>query len=205
MAWRFFTKDGAEKQIAAAVTGGSANTFYGYDSTGALGFQAATVKLAELTPSGVASITTATLPTNLKHLRIYLSGRGDTGSLPQISMRFNGDSGANYNSDAVEGTSPTTVAGNSAGSNSAAIIGNIMGASDTANKAGSAAIWIPDYSGTTFHKTYESVSHYANTTNIKVVTWGGNWANTAAITTITFLIGAGNFVSGTRISIYGEP
>ena len=72
----------------------------------------------------------------------------------------------------------------------------------TANTFSNNSFYIPNYAGST-HKSYslDGVAENNNSTAWQVIQ-AGLWSNTAAITSWKFLTVAGNFVSGTTISLY---
>jgi hypothetical protein len=62
-------------------------------------------------------------------------------------------------------------------------------------------IQIMDYSANDKHKTVLIRQSEANLGNVTAT--AARWANTAAVTSITFLLVGGNLQAGTTISLYG--
>jgi len=111
-----------------------------------------------------------------------------------FNLRFNGDSGANYSQ------AQTTASGTSVGT---AYYGGINGI-NTGSVGGfgsgrySVTIWnIFNYSKTT---TYKPVLAYRGKDATLV---GGQWNNTAAITSVTCYNDGYNFVAGSVFSLFG--
>jgi len=175
-------------QLTAAELGKGVGSFF--DST--LGSAAATFDITSI-------------PTWGSHLMIELYGRGDTASANvTVSARFNNDSGANYGSQGVAGNTTSTTAGQSNSSTSIPVAG-FSAASATANHPGSLQILIPHFRGTMFFKQVLATYFYSTaitSSGMTVAVQGGVWASTAAVTRVTFILSAGNFVAGSRCTAY---
>jgi hypothetical protein len=147
------------------------------------------------------------IPATYKHLRAVVTGRGDTAAVSTfVQMRFNNDSGVNYADQEINNNSASTLLTGEDNSKTYGVIGNIAAASATAGALGSTTVEIPDYNGTTFWKTWlaEAITHLGITTGLhNWYTFAGGWVSTAAITRLTFFPAAGNFVAGTRFTLYG--
>ena len=113
------------------------------------------------------------------------------------SIRFNGDTGTNYNILQMYGNG--TTAGSDRANNYSSIVIPFIGR--YATTAGYMDIVnIMDYSNTTTYKTVIGRSgRAANGTDATV----GMWRNTAAITTIRINALDANFASGSTFTIYG--
>lgn len=181
------------------------------DHAGIPGVGGAFVQLFDSTLGGTAtSIDTAAVLAGYNHLRVVFQGRSDRAGqvFEGVNLRFNNDSGSNYdsiNSDFF-GTADQVDVGEVLAGTSAQC-GSITGATGVANVPGGFIIDIPNYGGTTFHKTFVSVGGiiYANsTTNLHNVLYSGKWRSTAAITRVALLTRNGsNFIAGTRLTVYG--
>ena len=152
------------------------------------------------------------IPQIFTHLEMRGSVRSSsTGStVDQINIRFNNDSGANYQAEFVAGLGASSI-GNfntsiAALTTVAANLGDIM-----ANGSGSAAqlfspwqVFIPRYTNTNIWKaaiwtTWQDISRC-------VELLGGRWASTAAINRIDCLSTNGasnNLMAGSSVSLYG--
>lgn len=158
---------------------------------------------------GSASATLAdftSIPGTYKHLRLVIDGRGDTAATSiAVQLRFNNDSGANYDLQ-QESTNAGTVSGSELLAQTNIGIAAFSAANATANQSGAAVITVPNYAATVFHKTAISQGMLKvgqATGNFYSQLRVGNWRSTAAITRITLLASAGNFIVGSRATLYG--
>ena len=145
------------------------------------------------------------LPTTYAHLMVVLYTRGDAAaiSVAQI-LRLNNDSGANYQDQRLYGdgagvTAAESLAGTSIG------LGNTTASTGPANAFGTSIVMIPHYAGASNQKTISANVDYRNGTGagssftMRVSGW---WASTAAVNRVTIAPSSGNFVAGSRCSIY---
>lgn len=168
------------------------------------------VKLYDSIDAGVslpaASITTPTLPGTYKHLRVVYTARSDAAAnFEGLLLRFNSDSAANYDSQWLQAAGTGVSSSGSLGA-TAATLGALTAASSPAGYFGTGAIDIPAYRDTVAFKSATGPANYkfdTTATGYFVLTYAGTWKSTAAISMITFLPGAGNFIAGTRITVYG--
>lgn len=110
-------------------------------------------------------------------------------------MRFNSDSGSNYNNVYMAGNGSTTISGT--GGTSAIRFQYYEGGGDSAGVLGIAQIM--DYSATDKHKT---VLVRSNSADDGVTAVAGRWGNTAAITQIDLLTPSASFYFGNGDTIY---
>jgi hypothetical protein len=156
--------------------------------------------------SPAASITFSSIPSTYRSLMLSVVGRSDVAVASiAVSMRMNGDTGANYDNQEVRGNAATASAAefiNSTG----VIIGHFAGASATAGAPGGCTINIPIYGGTAFWKHATSNNFLSNGTgtgtNFSII-HSGRWRNTAAITSLTIIPASGNLIAGTSAILYG--
>src|SRR5712671_6075559 len=139
-------------------------------------------------------------------LWLYVIGRTDNAANQPMLVRFNNDSGANYDYqqgdvnggllNALEGFAQT-----------AAALGNLVGAAASDTTAPSIySIQIPFDTGTTFQKTARGSGCRkigTASTNLKLSNQAIWWRSTAAITRLDLFPAAGNFVQGSRIRLIG--
>lgn len=166
-------------------------------------------KLAETVLGGsAASVVLSSIPQTYTALKIVTQARGDfaAGSIAW-GLRFNSDATAIYNfqQDIVNGTSVTA---SQAQNETRGYLGEISAASAGANCAAQHEVTIQNYTGTTFFKT--ATTHMTMVTGtgasgIHIRQIGTLWRSTAAITSITLLPDSGNFIAGTKVSLYGMP
>lgn len=158
-------------------------------------------------PSGTGTVTFSSIPTGYTDLLIVVRGRG-TYSANEVGVQvtFNGDTGANYDSEYLQANSSTVSAGATTGE-AFANCGAIPAANSTAsNEPGHSKVTVFDYKGTTFTKKFagdngwRTADSAAGTITRQVF---GNWSSTSAITSVTVALSNGNYVSGSKVSLYG--
>lgn len=155
---------------------------------------------------GVASVSFSSIAATWRDLRVVVRGRGDKAATScTIRLRFNADSGSNYDTEAL-GVTNTTVSGTPSIGATSLTIGFLPAASATANFGGRCEATISDYRGTTFQKQIQSVAG-SKTSNaaasVYTETRTGWWRSTSAITDIEVTPDTGNFIAGTVVSLYG--
>lgn len=155
--------------------------------------------------AGAASIDFSGIPTTYGHLLIIVQARSDTAATAtNLLLRFNNDSGTNYDTQLHSGSAAASTAAELF-AGSAMTIGAIAAATAGAGLAGTAVIFVPNYAGTTFNKTANG--NYDNkigtaTANMTVGRIAGQWRSTAAINRVTIFATAGNLVTGSRVGVY---
>ena len=155
--------------------------------------------------SPAATVTFSSIPGTFTNLRLVATLRSDTAlATTSSAIQFNGDTGANYDLTYLLGSNATVSTSSSTG-NTSAFSSNIPAASGTANVAGAVTWEVFNYAGTTFDKTTNVVGYLpqASTSTQQIITSGNVWLSTAAITSMTVLCGAGNFVAGSTFTLYG--
>lgn len=162
-------------------------------------------KIEEQTPSGTGTVTFSSLG-SFTHLKVIYNARGtQTATATGINLTFNGDTGSNYDGERAVFTTSAAFAEQIA--QTSVQIGVVSAASATANYASSGEILIADYRGTTFFKTAVSSENPVllaqSTTNLSSRIHSGWWRDTSAITSITLTLTSGNYVSGSKFSLYG--
>lgn len=147
--------------------------------------------------SSASSVTFSSI-SGYRDLVVVADGRTVTGSSDNFVLRFNGDTGNNYNSVWAEtyGTSNWS----SSSSNSSWIILGQAYSLLQPTESGLAIASIMDYSATDKHK---SVLSRAGRAGEGVTMLAGRWANTSAITSVTVLTTSANFAVGSSFYLYG--
>lgn len=140
------------------------------------------------------------------HLRLIINARM-TGAVTvgTINLTLNNDSGANYDWEVVFGSAATATATGAAAA-AFIVVGDTTGASGAASRAGAQDVMIPNYAQTTFMKHVVSDSHVVRgtaTTDFFGEQYGGLWRNTAAVNRITLTPSSGNWLAGSRATLYG--
>lgn len=146
--------------------------------------------------TAVSSYTFSSIPATYTHLVLIASVNASTAA--DQFLRFNGDTASNYSAVVLSGT------GSAASSYRQANDKILLDLNGT-----------PPTSASTFNTNIINVSNYANTASYKTTinrngaagtgleAGCGTWRNTAAITSITFLMGSGNLSIGTTLTLYG--
>jgi hypothetical protein len=181
-------------------------------ATGPSGGSAAVVQLADQTVTGspASSVSFASISGSYSHLYLVIQARGDTASVGvPVRLRFNGDStSGHYAWQNPEFYAGNTANGSESTSDTAIKLGQMSGASSPSGDAGSLRVDIPNYTGTTFHKnaisTYGQRSNTGGSAVVTGISYGIWLASPAAVTSIDILPGSGNFVVGSRFTLYGE-
>jgi hypothetical protein len=159
--------------------------------------------IATVTPSGT-SVTFSSIPQTYKHLQVRLISRTtrNDASVDGIYLRMNGDTAGNYSNHFLQGNGSSASA--VAGANVTVIVGAYNGAdAQTGANIFSASVWdILDYTNTNKYKTTRSLFGYDDNSAGTITLGSGNWRNTAAVTSLTFLA-EGNFVANSHFALYG--
>lgn len=148
-----------------------------------------------------AAVTFSSISQSYRDLRVVFMGT--TTSLANVLFQFNGDGTATYSKVAMAGRSASSTPTSQANTSSSAHF-NFLTATNSSILS-SATLDIFDYSSTDKHKSYlaRNSSQEGDGTFSGTEAIAGRWANTAAITTMYFLPGAGSFAAGTTIALYG--
>jgi hypothetical protein len=147
--------------------------------------------------SAAASFTFSTISSSYTDLRIVINGLA-TSSVANINMRYNGDSTSGlYSFTTLSGDGSSAVSDR--GSSANQMLLNYYGYMDTTLRT-NVLVDIFQYASASVFKTGLSrANNAANGVAANVVLW----RNTAAITSITFIPGAGNFDTGSTFTLYG--
>jgi len=147
--------------------------------------------------STAATVTFTSIPATYRDLVLVYNGTVETGATTGI--RFNGDTGSNYNEVVMYGVG--------SGSGTSTATANLTGLNVGYPGTGITQIrvQIMDYSATDKHKTTLSRS---DNSAIVVAALAGRWASTSAITSITFRnsesqSGIYDFNAGSTFALYG--
>jgi hypothetical protein len=144
--------------------------------------------------SNASSVTFSSIPATYRDLVLVVTAKITVGT-GGASMRFNADSGSNYNMVTMEGTGSATQSGSGSGYN--ALYVNLNNGELYTGPTVS-IIQIMDYSATNKHK---STLHRANgLSSTSVGATAGRWASTSAINSIEYR-GSGAVGSGGAASI----
>lgn len=153
---------------------------------------------AKTLTSTTASIIFSAIPQTYTDLIFVTSCRSDgatqaTGGL----VNFNG-SGTGFST--VSGYGSGTGIGYFKATNE---FGSLPGSSPTASTFSNSEVYLPNYtSGVHKHYSIHTVTENAGN-EAYAYFFGGRWADTAAITSITYTPAAGSFISGSTFYLYG--
>lgn len=144
--------------------------------------------------SNQSTLTFTSIPQTYTDLVIVASGESTSGG--SMRMRFNSDTGANYNTAYMYGTGSSNTGGRTGTSSD-----GIFMMRTTTNLMGGGITHINNYSNTTTYKTGLSANFAFGP-----IIWlaNGIWLSTAAITRIDITDeSGGQFKTGFTISLYG--
>jgi hypothetical protein len=171
-------------------------------SAGGVAFGTYELIESQILGSAAASVTfsgLATYASTYKHLQVRMATRTD-GSIFEGYVRLNGDTGSNYAYHQLVGTGSSVVSGAATSITGFSMFANAVSTSP-ANSFGISVFDLLDAYSTTKNTTGRALLGIGAEF---VYLRSGLWLNTAAITSIQFLInGSGNFVTGSRFSLYG--
>ena len=176
----------------------TASTFGDYESI-------ATVTLG----SAASSVSFSSIPSTYQHLQVRVSGNatGTGGGFPDLLVQFNSDTTfTNYASHTLGGDGSSAYANASVSSSS--FTGGYVGDfrdSTTAVSPTAKVIDLLDYANTNKNKTVRTLSGWDANGSGQVRFVSALWMNTAAISSMTFVIrnGTNNIASGSTFALYG--
>lgn len=155
--------------------------------------------IEEVAPTGVATVTFASIPQTYRHLEVrgslVLSGTQG------VRLRFNGDTAANYDIQLMRG------AGAAASAVEALAQTYLEIAAGTSGRVSPLLLSIPGYRDGTVERAVTNVGGLKTGTasgNLRMDLGVGWWRGTAAVSSLTLIVaGASTFAAGTRIGLYG--
>jgi hypothetical protein len=185
--------------LAAVATSGSYDDLSNKPAVGVWQF------VAEATPSGIATVNFGNL-LEWEEIQIRYQGRtaNTGGSQSNLLLRFNGDTGANYN-----GTQTGRIVATTTNSNQTAqtgiFVGYLASEQTNANRWGTGTINFLKQPATSRKlASYETTVGQSTGENMGNISGGIEWTNTTdAITSIT-LYALTNFVAGTKFTVLGR-
>lgn len=144
-----------------------------------------------------SSVTTNTLSTSYKDLRVVFRNYKPATDGADLLIRFNEDTGTNYTDRTVSGDKPFDRTSHNE---------NFV-LQDNSLAEGLATVEVPDYANTTTRKVlwrkFQSANLSSNTANMYMIAPNiSTYNSTSAITKLTFFCSSGNFTSGDYI-VYG--
>jgi hypothetical protein len=165
--------------------------------------------LSETLLTSAAATITLPIPAGYKDLEVVIVGRGDGAATnPTLTVRANGDSGANYDYTYLFGqASPGTTAESQALGQTGMFAGYLLDTGAGATFPGSVRLMLDDYESTTFYKhirAENAVRRGTGSTDAFKQDTEGWWKSTAPITSLTLSLSAGNFVAGSVVRVYAR-
>lgn len=153
---------------------------------------------AKTLSTSTASVTFTSIPQTYTDLLVLVSARGDAAGQRDCYISFNGST-SNFTNKLIEMSNNLV-----SSASTARYIGPVSGTTTTANLFSNAAIYIPNYTGSTY-KSFSGdfvAENNAQATNAITLT-AQLWSNTAAITSIGFAPSSGSFVQYSTFYLYG--
>lgn len=196
----FYRSTAAVTSVTFLLSSGNFDTntraaLYGYKASA----------LQTILGSAASEVTISSIPQTGKMLLVMLVGRG-TAAATSINpwLRYNSDTGSNYDLQQVYGSSTTPSAAESLGVTYMST-GLVAAASAPASVAGAVVLDVFDYARTAWQKGFAGRNAGKRGTSagdLYVVGNAGFWRNTAAITSLTFVPSSGNFDTNTLVDVY---
>ena len=146
------------------------------------------------------------IPATFRSLSLIGLLRGDTAANNvETLVRCNGDTGNNYMKNIISGYGSFGVGGSVGDSQPYGSFGYAPAASQAAGHAGLLHCEFPFYATTTFWKGFVGEMAGQNVADATPGSWhfGCKWKNTAAINRIDITAATGNFLTGSRVALYG--
>jgi hypothetical protein len=148
-----------------------------------------------------ATITFSSISSAYKHLQVRVMARVAAGG-EDLSVRFNGDTGANYTRHRLTGSGTAAAAAGNASQNQITTLGS-AGMPSTANIYAVTIIDVLDYANTSKYKTARMLSGQDSNGSGGVDFTSGAWMNTAAVTSLTIYANASNYPTAASFALYG--
>jgi hypothetical protein len=177
---------------------------------GSGGEEGSTFELIEsvILGSSQSSVTFSSLGTYAsayKHLQIRLTTRTSGGTTNEDTfLRVNGDTGSNYTWHQIYGDNGGSIEALAYPNSTSMNPMVTAAASNTSTIFSQGIIDLLDAYSTTKNKTMRSIAGHNGSTGASYMLFrSGVWRNTSSITSLTLAPSAGNFVTGSRFSLYG--
>jgi len=162
------------------------------------------IATATVDSSGVSSITFSNIPQNYAHLQIRGIGRVDRAGYAQngCRIRLNGDSNSNYAFHQLYGNG-SSIGSEGYASQTEMNLGELPSVLAASGIFGAVIVDILDYSNTSKNTTIREIGANDRNGAGQIGYNSGLWLNTAAVTSITLLETASNWVQYTNFALYG--
>lgn len=156
--------------------------------------------------SAASSVTFSSIPATFRSLELRMTARSNVAAaFASTFLRFNGDTGANYDHQQLFGQGGTAGASEVFLGTSISI-GEVAAATAPSGQSGIMIVQIPFYRNTAFWKSLSSqhmLSLGNASTNMYSKLWAGRWRSTSAVTSVTIGCASGSFITDSSFSLYG--
>jgi hypothetical protein len=145
------------------------------------------------------------IPGTYTHLRLIWQARATNSAAVTVGMRFNNDTGTNYDNQ-IFAANGSSIAGNALAGSTSNRVGTAAGTGSGTSRTGWGTIDIINYAATTWFKTYRAAGGRSEDTagEQHLGDASGTWRSTSAITRVTLIPDAGStFEIGSRATLYG--
>lgn len=149
---------------------------------------------------GSSTITFSSIPSTYSHLQLRGIARSTAGGASVTSIYCTINAAVNADRNHYLYGNGSTVTSSSAVSN---LIGFAQGTSQTASSFGATILDILDYSNTNKNKTFRSLAGDDTNGGGDIMINSNLFATTAAISTLTLSLSAGNFAQYSQFALYG--
>lgn len=158
--------------------------------------------------SAASSVDIQNIPQTYAALELLYNLNGDGGWPVNVNVRFNNDSGADYDYN-WSGLSGAGVAAGLAGAGGGVLLPGRTGA---AGRPNSGVLYVPNYTAARVHMTtglhaesFDSVTAGNQIAALNMGVWRGPAGVAAAINRLAVFCNVGNLVTGSRITLGGRP
>lgn len=152
--------------------------------------------------AAAASFDFQNIPQTFSQLALFGKLRGDTAAVQtSVGIRFNNDSAANYSWGELRGITTTASMANATGTTTGLVsAAGVAAASAAAGAFSPVVMFLPSYSVAQWQELL-ALSSYVGSPGVHLTM--SHWGTTAAVTRITVAPGAGNWVAGSSLTIFG--
>jgi hypothetical protein len=166
------------------------------------------VKLGEALGTGASgTVTFSSINGTFRDLLVVFSGRSTANTTVDIGrIRFNGDNGANYDTQWLYGDGASVIATQNFAA-TGIVTGDFPGALSPANCFGHGMFVVPHYANTTRNKLIRmwKTHKFSTVTDMITLAAGGHWRSNSAITSLSFVLQTLNWDGGSIFSLYATP
>lgn len=158
------------------------------------------IQTQTLTETGTSTISFVGIPADFNDLIIKISARSNTSNQrTNLFLRPNGETTSQLDRRILGYNSS-----NKTSATSSAITMSVNGATSTSNSFSNTEVYITNYKASV-RKSFIAKSAPINdeSTSYLIMETFGRWTSSAAISSVDLVLAAGNFMTGTTVSLYG--